>query len=153
MNEKLQENYAMLVGTQCIRDHFLDVFCDDELNFRLGGNTLSVGQLFHELGDIQYSYIQSFKTLTQSFDYPNRATAPYDTVGKLTAWFARLDTEMEAVLETLTGDEIIERGFPLPCPTQITVYQDAVLIVAAKLSIYLHALGKSMPEEVKGWID
>mgnify|MGYP000154712070 CR=1 FL=1 len=153
MNTEIAQNYEMLLGMQVMRDQLLDVFTDADLNYRLGGNTFSVGQLFHEFGDVEQSYTDSFKTLTQAFDYPTRTSAFHDTIAKLKAWFVTLDAEMKATLESVTGDEVVERGFPMPIGIQIMAYREAVLVIASKMSVYLRALQRPMPEQIKGWVD
>jgi hypothetical protein len=153
MNEQVQQNYKLLLEAQAMRDQLLDMLSDDDLTFRLGGSTLGLGELFRQLGEVEHSYTQSFLTFTQDFYYRNPESGLDSSVARLRAWFHSLDSEMKSALENITGDETIQRGFPLNANTQIFVYREACLIFAAKVGVYLRALNKAMPTQVRDWVD
>jgi hypothetical protein len=110
------------------------------------------------IGEVEYAYIQSFKTFALDFSYRNTTAGLADSVRQLTAWFAALDQDLRATIEGLSEDDItnrlIDRGgdFQLPPQIQLDVYKEALLIFYGKVSVYLRAMGKSLPQQWQDWL-
>lgn len=155
MHASLAEQWTMVAGSHTsIRDALLNAVNDGHLVFRVGGNTLSLGELFQEMADVELAYVESFKTFTQ--DFSQKAAMDSVSVETLKARFQQLDADFEAVLEQLSDADIesktIERGFPCPPAMQLQVYVQALLIFAGKATIYLRAMGEPLPDSVQSWI-
>lgn len=147
---------------RALRDQLTEILTDDDLDYRVGGTNASLGALCREIGEIERSYIESFKTFTQDFAYRNDDPRLETSVGALSAWYAELDHDLMAAVEGLTEDEIANRRIvrndfdiddfsPLP-PTQLDIYREALLIFYGKVSVYLRAMGKALPRNWLEWI-
>jgi hypothetical protein len=155
MNKIMQGTWNFVEPTQNMRELLFGLLSDADLTKNLGGDTLTLGALFREMGEVQYSYTQSFKTFKQDFTYraePNVA----DSLTSLRAWFTQLDADLKATIEALTDADIdtrmIDRGFQLPVALNVDVYLQAILIFYGKASVYLRAWGKPLPQQIKDWI-
>jgi hypothetical protein len=150
------EEFDILHQTGAIRSALMNILSDADLAFKLPGDNPTLGALCRESGQVEQSYIDSFKTLTQSFAY-----APVDggldtSVSKLKDWYQRLDDDLEAALiarkDNDTQTTIIDRGWPISLGAQFHVYREALLIFYGKTTCYLRAMGKSLPEQMASWI-
>lgn len=156
MHPQLAEAYKILEMTDALRNELMDLLTDDDLKFALENN-LTLGALCREMGEVQQSYLDSFKTLKQDWAYrvPN-ATELESSVEKLKTWYAKLNADMKAALEAHTEDDapakIIDRGFPMSLGAQVHTYREALLIFYAKASVYLRVMGKTIPEQWAAWI-
>jgi len=136
----------------------MELLTDDDLQYQPGGTNPSLGTLCREIGETQHSYIQSFKTFTLDFDYRNATPELSEHVAALASWFADLDRELQTVIEGLSEDDIkhrtIDRGghFRLRPAIQLEVYKEALLIFYGKVSVYLRAMGKTLPRQWEEWI-
>ncbi len=158
MNSLMTGYFANLEYYLPLRNQLLDILSDADLHYRPADVIPTLGQLCREIGDVEYSYIQSFKTFTQDFDYQNDETGIETSVEKLTIWFAQLDKELKAVVEKLTEDDIenrkIERDaeFKVSLQVQLEIYKEALLIFYGKVSVYLKIMQKPLPQQWKDWI-
>lgn len=147
---------------QALRDQLMELLTDGDLAFRLRGSTVSLGALCREIGEIEHSYVESFKTFVQDFGYRNRDPRVGKSVVALTAWYAELDRDLMAALEGLTEEdstgrrilrEDFEAGYFEPTVAdQLDVYREALLIFYGKVSIYLRAIGRPLPPQWQHWI-
>lgn len=158
MHAELSETYRIYRLYESLRGQLMEVLEDQDLAFSPGGGNLTLGELCREIGEVEHSYIQSFKTFTQNFEYRNRALGLDRSLADLKAWFASLDADLETALEGLTEEDVtarqIDRGedFTLPPAYQLIIYQEALLIFYGKVSVYLKAMGRPMPESWQTWI-
>ena len=53
---------------QELKTQLLEVLTDEELNFNVGGESLTMGSLCREIGEIEQVYINSFETLDQRLE-------------------------------------------------------------------------------------
>ena len=79
------------------------------------------------------------------------------SVERLAAWYARLDRELQTVLEGLEEADLArsidrDHGFAPPVPVQFHIYREALLIFCAKAHVYLKALGKRVTGPWQWWI-
>ena len=158
MNSIVKEYYPMFELYQSLRGQMMSILNDSDLNFTLGGNNKKLGALCVEIGEIEYSYIQSFQTFEQDFSYKNDEPGLEGSVARLTAWFQELDQNLKNTIESLSQEDIsnrvIDRGpeFKVPPQIQLEIYKEALLIFYGKSSVYLKAMGKELPQQWQDWI-
>ena len=152
----MQEQREVLHATQELRRQLLEVLSDADLDCQPAPGCLPLGELCREIGEVQQSYIESFRTFRLDFSFHHEAGVSR-SVETLAAWYARLDAELEAVLEGLEEADLarnVERGhgFAPPVPVQFHIYREALLIFYAKAHVYLKALGKRVTGPWQWWI-
>ena len=155
MNRFMQEQWSTYEGTHGMRTQLMDVLTDADLAFNPGGQNMTLGALCREMGDVEYSYIQSLKTFKQDFSYHNPEAGLEGSVERLKVWYAKLDAEMKAVAASFSDDDLkkpIERGFPVPVEIQFQIYLQALLIFFGKATIFLRAMNKPLPKMIQDWI-
>jgi uncharacterized damage-inducible protein DinB len=156
MNSIMEDYYDIFEHYQALREQLLNVLSDEDLEFRPFPDTLTLGQLCHEIGQTEQSYIDSFKTFEQNWDHENDPLVQPESVEALREWFRGLDEALKSAVSSLSDEQvkegIIERGFDVRPSTQIDIYKEALLIFYGKASIYLRALGKPLPERWPSWI-
>lgn len=156
MNQLMQTQWSMVEGTHGMRAELMDALTDADLGFNMGGQTMTLGALCREMGEVDHAYLQSFKTFKQDWDYKNTEPGLDCSVERLKAWYAALEADMKATLAALSDDDLtktIDRnGYPMPLNYQLEAYLQALLIFLGKASIYLRAMNKPLPEKIKEWI-
>jgi hypothetical protein len=158
MNSIMTGYWPVFQLYQALRNQLMELVTDNDLRYSPGGANLLLGALCREMGEVEYAYIQSFKTFTLDFSYRNHEPGLENSVAKLRTWFAQLDDELKTVVESLSEEDIqqrvVDRGgdFRLPLQIQLNVYQEALLIFYGKASVYLKVLGKNLPEQWRDWI-
>jgi hypothetical protein len=138
----------------------MKILADDDLGYRVGGTNPSLGALCREIGDIERSYIESFKTFRLDFEYRNADPRLETSVAALSSWYADLDSELSAVLEDLSEEDVANRtidrtdfpGFAPHLRVQLDIYKEALLIFYSKVDVYLRALEKTPTEHWRKWI-
>jgi hypothetical protein len=155
MNSIVKEDFEMIHGTLGMRNQILDVLTDADLSFKVPGNP-TLGELFVNVGEVQHSYNESFKTFTQDWSYRNTEAGLSTSIAKLRTWFAKLDADFDAAINPLSDDEVtnkmIERGFPVPPKIQVQILVQALLIFYAKVVVYFNAMGKPLTDQLRDWI-
>lgn len=146
-----------LDATNAMRDELLDRLSDDDLAYSPGGTNRPLGELFREMGEVEYSYIQGLTRFEQDFEYRNPEDGLAGSVARLTAWSHELDVELRGIIEGFTESDlertvIREGGFKMPVDMSIDVYVQAQLIFFGKVSVYFKAMGKALPQSVVDWI-
>lgn len=157
MNRYMQDKWSWIEGTHGMRARLLDTLSDADLAFDPGGTNMTLGALCRELGEVEYSYIQSLKTFKQDWSYRNTAAGLEQSIAQLQAWYQTLDEEMKATVAALSDEELtktIHRGgdFSLPVEMQLDVYLQALLIFFGKVSIYLKAMNRPLSEDIQACI-
>ena len=152
----MQEQRNVLIATQELRRKLMGVLGDEDLGFRPAAGCVSLGELCREMGEIQHTYIESFRTFRHDFSYRHDPQAAVSIAG-LTAWYAELDRRLGEALEALQEDDLartVDRGygFAPPVPVQFHIYREALLIFYAKAHVYLKALGKQVEGPWRWWI-
>lgn len=164
MNVILRDHLAAtyFAEYQGLRTELIDVLRDEDLAFRPATAAASLGELCREIGDIEHSYIDAFKTFRQDFGWRNPDPDVERRVAALSSWYSDLDRELLAALTALTDDEVakkrisrpdvdVEDFSPLPAQ-ELDIYREALLIFYAKVSIYLRIMGKELPGRWSMWI-
>ena len=156
MNRYMQEKWPWIEGTHGMRLLLLDSLSDADLAFSPGGQNITLGALCRQMGEIEYSYIQSLKTFQQDWSYRNTEAGLESSIAHLKAWYQTLDEEMKATVAALSDEDLkktVDRGgFATPVDLQLDVYLQALLIFFGKATIYLKAMNKSMPQTIEEYI-
>ena len=156
MNRYMQEKWSWIEGTQALRIELLDTLSDADLAFSPGGQNMSLGALFREIGEIEHSYTQSLKTFEQDWSYRNQEAGLESSVARLKAWYQALDEEMKSTVSALSDEDVkkmVKRnGFEMPVDMQLDVYLQALLIFLGKATVFLKAMNKTYPQPVQEYI-
>lgn len=143
--------------TTALRTQMMDMLNDKDLAFSLPNNP-TLGELCREMGDVERSYIESFKTLKHPWDIHSTEEGLASSVERLKAWYKALDEELVAVLNKIPMEDFqtktVDRGggFMMPLGGQFHTYREAILIFCGKCSIYLRAMEKPLTEQWRTWI-
>src|SRR5690606_23280180 len=97
MDQTVQEKWQWVEGTHALRTQLLDTLSDSELSFTPGGENPTLGALLREMGEVQVSYTESFKTLKQDWNYKNTDAGLDTSVERLKSWFSDLDGDLKDV--------------------------------------------------------
>lgn len=156
-SEFFQQQLPVLQGTLVLRDQMMAIITRENLAFSPGGTAMTLGELCKEMGEVEYAYLESFKTFKQDWSYRNETPGLAADLDQLKAWFAELDATLVARLEAMSDADFqrpVERGpgFNPPAAVQFHIYCEALLIFYGKASIYLRALNKPLPEQWQTWI-
>ena len=162
MNSLVRDHLAAtwFAEYQDLRTQLMGVLDDDDLTFRPGGATSTLGQLCREIGEIEHSYIEAIRTFRQDFEWRNPDPRLERSVAILSTWFADLDKDLQAAIEAVTEDDVTNRrliradipDFSPLLPQELDIYREALLIFYAKASIYLRAMGRELPGDWQVWI-
>jgi hypothetical protein len=158
MNSIMREYYSVFEMYQALRSQLMESLNDNDLRFTPGGENMTLGALCRQIGEVEQAYIDSFKTFTCDFSARHPDPTIEQSVSRLTAWFAELDTELKEVVSSLSEEEIqnrvVDRGgeFVLPPRIQLNVYQEALLIFYGKADVYLKAMRKPRAQQWQAWI-
>jgi uncharacterized damage-inducible protein DinB len=156
MNRYMLEKWPWIEGTHGMRSQLLDSLSDADLAFSPGGQNMTLGALCREMGEVEYSYIQSLKTFGQDWSYHNEEADLESSVARLKAWFQTLDDELKATVDALSDEDLqktIDRGgFATPVELQLDVYLQALLIFLGKATVYFKAMNKALPQNFQEYI-
>ncbi len=156
MNHLMQEKWSWIEGTHGMRSQLIDILNDSDLAFNPGGENITLGELFRQIGEIEYSYIQSLKTFQQDWSYHNTTPGLQSHISQLKTWYQTLDDEMKATISALSDEDstkMIDRGgFTMPVALQLDVYLQALLIFFGKATIYLKTMNRPLPKQIQEWI-
>ena len=155
-------NATFFAEYQALRTDLMPILSDADLAFSAGGTNPTLGERCREIGEIEHAYVESFRTFTTDFDWRHPDPAIAGSVAALTAWFIDLDDRLDAALEALSEQDILERrivrgDFPEDffspyVPVQLDTYREALLIFCGKVSVVLRALGRDLPGNWPDWI-
>lgn len=147
---------------QALRAQLMEIVTDGDLRSRLGGTSVTLGALCREIGETEHSYVESFRTFRQDFEYRHPDPHIETSVSALKDWYAELDRDLMVGLEALSEADMTSRriirgdfdeGYFSPLPTQqLDVYREALLIFYGKASVYLRAIGRPLPPQWESWI-
>jgi len=152
-----QHELELLHLTTAMRTEMMNTLLDADLGFTFAGNP-TLGEVCRTMGDIQRSYIDSFKTLKLGWDVRNNEAGLTGGVAQLKSWYKALDEEMDSVLTAIPDTDfqtkMVDRGgnFMLPLGGQFHAYREALLIFYGKCSVYMRAMGKPLSNQWLGWI-
>ena len=156
MNRLMQEKWPWIEGTHGMRTQLLDILNDADLAFNPGGQNMTLGALLREMGEIEYSYIQSLKTFKQDWSYYNTESGMENSLSQIKTWYQTLDDEMKATVSDLIDEDstkTIDRGnYNMPVDLQLDIYLQALLIFFGKAAVFLKAMSKPLPKTMQDYI-
>ena len=156
MNRYMLEKWPWIEGSHGMRSQLLDILSDADLAFSPGGQNITFGALCREMGEIEYSYVQSLKTFKQDWSYRNTEAGLESSVARLKAWFQTLDDELKATASAFSDEDLkktVDRsGYAMPVELQLDVYLQALLIFFGKATIYLKGMNKALPQYIQEYI-
>ncbi len=157
MNRFMQEKWSWIEASHAMRTELLDTLSDADLAFNPGGQNLTLGMLYHQMGEIEHAYVQSLKTFKQDWSYRNPEAVLVSNSAKLMAWYQMLDEQMKTAVSAFSDEDLKKlidrsRGYSMPVEMQLDVYLQALLIFFGKVTIYLKAMKKPLPETVQEYI-
>ena len=156
MNRYYEEKWSWIESAHDMRIQLLDALQDADLGFNPGGQNVTLGALCRESGEVQYTYNQSLRTLTQDWSSRNDEAGLEGSVAQLKAWYQTLDGETKAIVEALSDDDLrktVDRGgYQMPFDFQLDAYLQALLIFFGKITVYLKAMNKSLPGQMRDYI-
>ncbi|MCY3781338.1 MAG: DinB family protein [Chloroflexi bacterium] len=157
MNAQIKEFWDMNRMYVGLRDELMEALDDEDLDFSPGGGNPTLGELCRELGETEYAYAQSYKTFKVDFSYRTNDDSYLKSVGKLQAWYAELDAELEAALEAVTDDDVANKqmdrgGYEVPVHISLDIFREALLIFYGKVSVYAKAMDKPLTQMWRDWI-
>jgi hypothetical protein len=157
MNRYVEEKWAWIEGAHFMRTQTLDLLTDADLAFSPGGETMLLGALCRELAEVEYSYIQSLKTLQQDWSYRITDAGLERSVARLKEWFEQLEGELRAIVAGFSDDDLKKsvdrgKGSSLPVDFQLDAYLQAILIFFGKVAIYLRIMDKPVPALMREYI-
>ena len=157
MNPNIKQFWDLNRMYTPLRKELMDTLADDDLIFTPGGENPTLGELCRELGETLYAYVQSFKHFKIDFSYRTNDDSYLSSVDRLKAWYQQLHQELEAVLATVTDEDVAEKqmdrgGYQVPVHISLDVFREALLIFYGKVSVYLKAMGKARTQMWQDWI-
>lgn len=156
MNTLMEQQSGLLQDMFRLRNEMMANLSDADLAYKLPGNP-TFGELCKSMGEVEQSYIDSFKTFKLDFSYRNPEPGLATSVAKLNDWFKKLDDELVATLNALSEADVqtklVDRGgWTMPVVAQFHTYREALLIFYGKADVYLKALDKPLTQQWKDWI-
>lgn len=157
MNSYMDSKWSWIEGTHGMRNGLVGTLTDADLAFCPGGDTMTLGALCREIGDIEYAYLESLKHFKQDFSYRNSEAGIETSVAKLMAWYEKLDAELKSVVSAFAEADLkkdVERpgGFKAPVDMQLDIYLQALLIFFGKVTVYLKIMQKPMDKTIQEYI-
>jgi len=156
MNSIVQHHFEVLGQTLALRHQLMDIIVDADLKFTLPGDNVSLGVICKQMADIEHTYIESFKAAKQDWTFQHDNPALETSVAALRDCYEQQETALKANITALSEEDvqgkIIDRGFPVPAGVQFHIYREGLLIFYGKVSMYLKAMGKPLPEQWQMWI-
>jgi len=152
MNKIMEKQYPIYKLYQQMRMHIFDAINDVDLAFS-PPHCPTLGELCVQIGEWQRSYIDSFKTFKQNFDYRQPDQGMSGSTPKLKAWFEAMDAELLEALEALSDEDIdskvVDKGdWEASLTWNLDIYKECIIIFFTKAWVYLKIMGKPLP---KGW--
>ncbi|MBC7869689.1 MAG: hypothetical protein H7Y09_02525 [Chitinophagaceae bacterium] len=156
MNRYMELKWSWIDGSHGLRTTLMDTLTDADLAFNPGGQNMTLGALCREMGEIEHAYLESLKTFAQDWTYRNTEAGLDGSVARLKAWYQTMDDEMKTVVSAFSDEELAKEvdrsGYGMPVETQLDVYLQALLIFFGKMTIFLRAMNKPLPQSVTEWI-
>jgi len=157
MNSYMDNKWSWIEGTHGMRNGLVGTLTDADLAFCPGGQTMTLGALCREIGDIEHAYIESLKQFKQDFSYRNTEAGIETSTAKLLAWYQKLDDDMKVTVTAFSEADLkkeVERsgGYKAPVDVQLDIYLQALLIFFGKITIYLKIMNKPMDKTIQEYI-
>jgi hypothetical protein len=156
MNHYMEMKWSWIEGSHAMRTTLLSSLGDADLAFTPGGQNVPFGELIREMGDVEFSYVESLKTFSQDWSSHNSTVGLAESVEKLAAWMQLLDEQLKSLVESFTDEDLsktVKRGeYAVPVEMQLDIYLQAILIFFGKATVYLRAMERALPDGWKEYI-
>ena len=157
MPHDLADINRFIEGCHMMRNGTLEHLSDADLQSSPGGDNLTLGELFKQLGEHQHSYVQSLITLKQDWSYRNDEPGLATSLAQLKRWFEQLDRQMQDILNQFDQSDLqklVDRtnGSIRPIISQLDIYIQTMLIFLGKVVIYFRAMQKPLPPSIAEYI-
>lgn len=157
VNTLIEEKWVWIAGVHAMRSGLIENLSDADLAFNPGGQNSSLGALFREIGQIEQSYIDSFKDFKQDFLYRHPDPMLGTSVTQLNVWFQSMDNAFKDTLSTITeanAHKSIQRPArnAVTLSLQVDIYIQAMMIFFGKAIIYYRAMDKPLPHSIQAYI-
>jgi hypothetical protein len=157
MNSLMENTYPVFRMYLDLRKQLMEILEDNDLALHPAGANAPLGDLCRELGEVEMGYIDSFRTFKLDLASVASTREGTDSVAELQKWFIDLDEELEAAVSGLTEEDLANQqvdrgGWSVSPAMQLEIYKEALLIFCGKVSVYLKAMGKELPEQWQDWI-
>jgi hypothetical protein len=144
-------------GCHMMRNGTLERLSDADLQFSPGGDNLTLGELFKQVGEHQHAYVQSLMTLEQDWTYRNDEAGLATSLDQLQQWFDELDRQMQdtvAEFDEFDLQKQVDRGGGSirPIISQLDIYTQTMLIFFGKIVVYFRAMQKPLPPSIAEYI-
>jgi hypothetical protein len=158
MIPQMQEQFQLIRMYMELRDQLMAGLTDDALGFRPGSGNPTLGELCLQIGEVEFSYIESLRSFECDFAYRHPDVSIAKSVAGLQSWYAELDSSLEAVVDSLSLHDLERRidrggGFEVTPSIQLHVYKEALLIFYGRVSVYLKAMGVELGGRWQSWIE
>ena len=157
MNAIIEKQYPVFTLYQKMRMQLLDAVTDEQLGLSLP-NHPTLGELCVQIGEWQHSYVESFKTFKQDFEYRHPEAAELaGSTAKLRAWWQQLDADLEAAVSALSDEDIASKvvdkgGWEASLTWNLDILKECYIIFFTKAWVYLKAEGVDVPESWDHWV-
>lgn len=150
MNTLYQQQMPLTKQYMMIRDEIIAVVNDDDLRFSPGGSNPPLGEVLRELHNVYEGYATSFESREFSVDY-DASPGLAEEVSALKARSIELDRLLEEKIAALSEADLqntVKRGpdVEIAIPRQLSALRETMVVYYAKLSVYLKAMNKTLPQ-------
>ena len=157
MNSYMENKWSWIEASHGMRNGLVGTLTDADLSFSPGGQTMTLGALCREMGDIEHAYLESIKTFKQDFNYRNTDASMETSVAKLVAWYEEMDEDLKATISAFSEEDLkktVNRssGFQAPVDIQLEIYIQALFIFFGKITIYLKIMNKPLDKSILEYI-
>jgi len=157
MSKFMDERWSWIEGSNGLRSALLDTLTDADLAYTPGGRTPTLGALLRETGEIEYAYLQSFKTFNTDFAYRNTEPGLERSLSAIKAWYDAMDADLKATLVALSDDDLKKTvtrssGGTMPLEMQLEVYLQCLFIFFGKATVYWRTMNKDLPPLIEQYI-
>jgi hypothetical protein len=155
-NSLIVDKFPIFEIYQSMRPLLFTVIEDADLAYT-PANCPSLGELAVQIGEWQQSYVDSFRTFKQDFEYRNPDPELRASKAKLLAWYAELDAELKKAIEALSEEQIQNQkvdkgGWEASLTWNLEIYKECLIIFYSKAWVYLKQMGKELPPYIVTWI-
>ncbi len=149
MLPELETQWEQILGCHRLRDIGLGITLDEDLSLRLGGASMSLGELYVEILSIQSSYNKAIQSGSLRFDLIRNQG--FVSVEEITRSFAEIDSKMKGAIDSVVSNPseikvMRPEGTVRSLCQHLEIYRQSMLMNLARLDLYFSVAGyKSTP--------
>lgn len=157
MNSYVQNEYDGVEETQALIWGLLDDVPESAFDYSPGGTNPTIRGLLRELAQTEIAYTRSFRDWVMSFDEEGESPVDLRSAASIRAGFTTLHEALKEAVASVSDADFPTRwidrgGFQVTPMMQIQIYREAILIIVARISVYLRVLGLPLPAQWVSWI-